>query len=146
VKEGEVCQIIELPVKDFALRYKPDASQRALNLTRRHPVLVQLFCSEIVAFKNEQPPAVRCVACSGDVEATVPETLSHGSFFLADFQQNQVDAAYLAISAFWLHIGKGAAIRWEELACQFPDGWDNILDLLTSHELIEGLKMVTASR
>jgi hypothetical protein len=80
------------------------------------------------------------------VEATVLEMLSHGSFFLADFQQNQVDAAYLAISAFWLRIGKGAAIRWEELACQFLDGWDNILDLLTSHELIKGLKMVTAPR
>jgi hypothetical protein len=34
------------------------------------------------------------------VKAAVPEALSHGSFFFADIQQNQVDAAGLALLRF----------------------------------------------
>ena len=96
LKEDEARQLIERPVKDFTLRYEPDASQRVLDLTRGHPFLVQLLCAEIVALKNEQPPAVRRLARLAKVEAAVPEALSHGSFFFADIQQNQVDAAGLA--------------------------------------------------
>ena len=49
LKEDEARKLIEQPVKDFALRYEPDASQRGLDLTRWHPFLVQLLCGEIVA-------------------------------------------------------------------------------------------------
>ncbi|MDJ0707014.1 MAG: hypothetical protein QNJ46_27380, partial [Leptolyngbyaceae cyanobacterium MO_188.B28] len=48
LQEAEVRQLVERPVKDFALRYQPDASQRVLDLTRGHPFLVQLLCAEIV--------------------------------------------------------------------------------------------------
>lgn len=51
LKESEARQLIERPVKDFALRYEPDASQRVLDLTCGHPLLVQLLCAEIVALK-----------------------------------------------------------------------------------------------
>jgi hypothetical protein len=137
LKEDEARQLIERPVKDFALRYEPEASQRVLDLTRSHPFLVQLLCAEIVALKNGQPPTVRRLARLADVEAAVPEALSHGSFFFADIQQNQVDAAGLALLRFLAAQGEGAAVSREALARQFPDELDRTLDLLTRRELIE---------
>ena len=87
----EARQLVEAPVQEFALRYEPEASQRVLDLTRGHPFLVQLLCAEIVALKNEQPPAQRRLATVADVETAVPEALIHGSFFFADMRQNQAD-------------------------------------------------------
>jgi hypothetical protein len=52
---------------------------------------VQLLCAEIVALKNEQPPANRRLASVADVETAVSEALQHGSFFFADIEHNQVD-------------------------------------------------------
>ena len=97
LKEDEARKLVEQPVTDFALRYEPDASQRVLDLTRCHPFLVQLLCGEIVALKNEQEVAVRRLARLADVEAAATEALSHGSFFFADIERNQVDADSLAI-------------------------------------------------
>lgn len=91
LSESEARQLVEAPVQDFALRYEPAASQRVLELTNGHPFLVQLLCAEIVALKNEQPPAQRRLALLVDVETAVPEALAHGSFFFADIKQNQVD-------------------------------------------------------
>jgi hypothetical protein len=87
----EARQLVEAPVQNFALRYEPAASQRVLDLTRGHPFLVQLLCAEIVALKNEQPPAQRRLATVADVETAVPDALIHGSFFFADMRQNQAD-------------------------------------------------------
>ena len=137
LKEAEARQLIEHPIKDFVLRYEPDASQRVLDITLGHPYLVQLLCAEIVALKNEQPLAVRRLARLADVEAAVPEALSHGSFFFADIQQNQVDAAGLALLRFLAAEGEGAVVRREDLARQFPDDLDCTLDLLLRRELIE---------
>jgi len=92
LNETETQQLIESPVAGFALRYAPEASQRILALTRGHPFLIQLLCAEVVAIKNEQPPAVRRLARLEDVVTAVPEALNHGSFFFADIEQNQVDA------------------------------------------------------
>ncbi|WP_420630391.1 AAA family ATPase [Candidatus Leptofilum sp.] len=86
----EARQLVEVPVQGFALRYEPAASQRVLDLTEGHPFLVQLLCAEIVALKNEQPPAQRRLATVNDVETAVPEALIHGSFFFADMR-NQTD-------------------------------------------------------
>jgi hypothetical protein len=137
LKEDKARQLIERPVKDFALRYESDANQRVLDLTRGHPFLVQLLCAEIVALKNEQDPAIRRLARLADVEAAVPEALSHGSFFFADIQQNQVDAAGLALLRFLAAQGEGAVVSREALARQFPAELDRTLDLLTRRELIE---------
>jgi AAA+ ATPase superfamily predicted ATPase len=52
LKEHEARQLIEHPVKDFTLRYEPNAVERVLQLTRCHPFLVQLLCAEIVALKT----------------------------------------------------------------------------------------------
>jgi len=137
LKEDEAHQLIERPVKDFALRYEPEASQRVVDLTRCHPYLVQLLCAEIVALKNEQPPAIRRLARLGDVEAAVPEALSHGNFFFADIQQDQVDAAGLALLRFVAAQGERVVVSREDLARQVPHDLDRMLNLLIRRELIE---------
>jgi len=137
LREDEARQLIERPVKDFFLRYQPDASQRVLDLARGHPFLVQLLCAEIVALKNEQPPSVRRLARLADVEAAVPEALSHGSFFFADIQENQVEATRLAVLRFLAALGEGGVVSRETLAHEFPNDLDRTLDLLTRRELIE---------
>jgi hypothetical protein len=121
--------------------FEPDASQRILDLTRCHPFLVQLLCAEIVALKNEQPPAVRRLARLADVEAAVTEALSHGSFFFADIERNQVDTAGLALLRFMAAQGEGAVINRKDLAHHSSDS-DNLnqaLALLTRRELIEAV-------
>ncbi|MCP4538377.1 MAG: ATP-binding protein [Chloroflexi bacterium] len=140
LEENETRQLVEQPVKDFALCYEPDACQRVLDLTRGHPALVQLLCAEIVALKNEQSPTVRRLACLDDVEAAVPEALNHGSFFFADIERNQVNAAELAMLRFIAVQGERVAVNQTDLlALQFSDKdkLAHALDLLVLRELIE---------
>jgi hypothetical protein len=137
LKEDEARQLIERPVKDFTLRYEPDAVERVLQLTRCHPFLVQLLCGEIVALKNEQHPSVRRLATIADVEAAVPEALSSGSFFFADIQNNQVDATGLAILDFLAAQGEGAIGSRSTMLQQLPDVSQSAFELLLQRELIE---------
>jgi hypothetical protein len=137
LKEDEARQLIERPVKDFTLRYEPHAVERVLQLTRCHPFLVQLLCGEIVALKNEQDPSVRRLATLADVEAAVPEALSSGSFFFADIQNNQVDAAGLAILRFLAAQGEGAVGSRNTMLQQLPDISESAFELLLQRELIE---------
>lgn len=137
LKEVEARKLIVEPVKDFALRYEPDAVERVLQLTRCHPFLVQLLCAEIVALKNEQDPSIRRLASLADVEEAVSEALSSGSFFFADIDRNQVDAAGLAILRFLAAKGEGATVSQETLCCEFPDNVDSSLDALLRRDLIE---------
>src|SRR5262249_55293243 len=134
----EARRLIECPVTAFALRYEPEASGRVLALTGGHPFLLQLLCAEIVALKNEQETAVRRLAQPADVEAAVPEALSHGSFFFADIGRNQVDTAGLALLRFLAARGEGAVVDREPLAGQLecPDAFDAALALLIRRELI----------
>ncbi|MGB3495619.1 MAG: AAA family ATPase [Elainellaceae cyanobacterium] len=137
LKESEARQLIEHPVKEFALRYEPDASQRVLELTRGHPFLVQLLCAEIVVLKNEQDPGDRRLATLADVEAAIPEALSSGSMFFSDIERNQVDGEALAILRYFASHGEGAAVSLSALAQQFPKPLDDALDRLIQRELIE---------
>jgi hypothetical protein len=157
LKEPEARQLIERPVKDFTLRYEPDAVERVLQLTRCHPFLVQLLCAEIIYLKNEQDPSVRRLATLADVEAAIPAALSSGSFFFADIQNNQVGAGLadnslsqnhnlspkpaptnaLALLRFIAAQGEGATVSREVLSPQFADNLDSILELLLRRELIE---------
>lgn len=136
LKEPEARQLIERPVTDFTLRYEPDAVDRALQLTRCHPYLIQLLCGEIVNLKNEQDPSIRRLATLADVEAAIPSALSVGSFFFADIQNNQVDAAGLAILQFLAARGEGATVSRQTILQHFPDAFD-ALDLLMQREAIE---------
>ncbi|MEG4066989.1 ATP-binding protein [Microcoleus sp. Pol11C2] len=136
LKELEARQLIEQPVQDFTLRYEPNAVDRVLQLTRCHPFLIQLLCAEIIALKNEQDPSIRRLATLADVEAAIPEALSVGSFFFADIQSNQADAAGLAILQFLAARGEGAIVSRPTILQYFPDKYD-ALNLLLQRELIE---------
>ncbi|MEH2451789.1 AAA family ATPase [Nostoc sp.] len=136
LKEAEARKLIEHPIKDFTLRYEPNAIERVLQLTRCHPFLVQLLCAEIIVLKNEQDPSIRRLAILADVEAAIPEALQSGGFFFADIQNNQVDATGQAILRFIAAQGEGAIVSRQTLLQQFSDA--NItFSLLLQRELIE---------
>jgi len=135
LNEAEALQLIERPVKDFALRYEPEASRRVLALTRGHPFLTQLLCAEIVALKNEQDPAARRRARLADVEAAVPAALNSGSFFFADVERNQVDEPGLAVLRFIAAQGEGAVADRAAFA-RFADP-ERALALLLRRDLVE---------
>jgi hypothetical protein len=139
LRENEARQLVEQPVKEFALQYEPAASQRVLDLTRGHPALVQLLCAEIVALKNEQSPETRRLARLSDVEEAVPKALNHGSFFFTDIERNQVDAAGLTILRFLASQGERMVNDRDLLDRQFPnsDEMNRALVLLVRKELIE---------
>ncbi|NMG07401.1 AAA family ATPase [Brasilonema sp. UFV-L1] len=137
LKEDEARQLIERPVKDFTLRYEPEAVERVLQLTRCHPFLVQLLCGEIVVLKNEQDPSVRRLATLADVEAAVPEALSSSGFFFADIQNNQVDAAGLAILKYLAAQGEGAIFNKITILKKLPDVSESAFKLLLQREFIE---------
>ena len=137
LKESEARQLVERPVKDFALQYEPDAVERILYLTRCHPFLVQLLCEEIVAFKNEQSPTSRRLATVADVEAAVPAALSSGSFFFADIKTNQISCLGSEVLQFIAARGEGAIIDRSALSRQFPCNLDSTLENLLRRELIE---------
>jgi len=136
LKQPEARQLIEQPVQDFTLRYELNAVDRVLQLTRCHPFLIQLLCAEIIALKNEQYPSIRRLATLADVEAAIPEALRVGSFFFADIQSNQADAAGLAILQFLAARGEGAIVSRLTILQHFPDKSD-ALNLLLQRELIE---------
>ncbi|MEG3931651.1 AAA family ATPase [Microcoleus sp. T2B6] len=136
LKQPEARQLIEQPVKDFTLRYELNAVERVLQLTRCHPFLIQLLCAEIIALKNEQDPSIRRLATLADVEAAIPEALSVGSFFFADIQSNQADAAGLAILQFLAAQGEGAIVSRSTILQHFSNKFD-ALNLLLQRELIE---------
>jgi hypothetical protein len=139
LEPDEARQLIERPSPNFALRYEPEASQRVLDLTRGHPALVQLLCYELVTLKNEQEAAVRRLACLADVEAAVPRVLASGAFFFGDIQQNQLDAAGLALLRCLARQGEGVVVSREELASLAGPTVDleHALALLLRRDLIE---------
>jgi hypothetical protein len=137
LSEAETQQLIERPVQDFALRYEPEASRRIFALTRGHPFLVQLLCAEVVALKNEQDPAVRRLANLADVETAAPAALSHGSFFFADIQRNQLDSLAPEILRWLALQGEGATVDLAGLSRHFPTGLEEGLATLTRRQLIE---------
>src|SRR5437879_92106 len=81
LRVDEARRLIEHPVAEMPLRYRPEAVDRVLSLTSGHPFLIQLLCSELVHLKNEQAPAERRLATLGDVEEAVGAALEHGTFF-----------------------------------------------------------------
>jgi hypothetical protein len=137
LKEDEARQLIEHPTNNFSLRYKANASQRIIDLTRCHPFLVQLLCSELVALKNEQDPNARRLATLTDIEAAVPDALEHGSMFFADIERNQVNDAGRTVLRTLAACGEGGIASRAQLAQSCPDAIDETLKLLQQRELIE---------
>lgn len=137
LEEGEARQLVEYPVTGFPLRYESDASRRVLKLTRGHPLLVQLLCSEIVEFKNECPIAERRLVTLADVEAAVPRATASGEFFFVDIQENQADSIGLALLRFVASHGEGAVVSRDVLTGRFRGQLDKALTLLLRRDLIE---------
>ncbi|MEI6775814.1 MAG: hypothetical protein WCK70_02840 [Chloroflexales bacterium] len=136
LQEAETIQLIERPIKDFALRYEPEASQRILALTRGHPFLVQLLCAEVVALKNTHEPAIRRLARLADVEAALPEALASGDMFFADIARNQIDARGLALLR-WIAAHREGEIMERESLLQHEPDLDVVLRPLMQRDLIE---------
>lgn len=139
LREAEARQLIEHPVPGALLRYEPAATDLILRLTRGHPFLVQLLCAEIVVIKNEQEPAARRLATPADVSAAVPAALSHGSFFFADIERNQVSPAGRELLRLVAAAG-GESVPQEALAAladRFAAELDAVLLQLLRRDLIE---------
>lgn len=137
LEEESARRLIEEPVEGFALRYEPEAVERVLQITRCHPFLVQLLCSEIVAYKNEQDPSVRRLATLEDVEAAVTEALDTGSFFFADIQNNQVSPVGLEILRFIAARGEGGIVNKNTILQEISGASESDFQRLLQRELIE---------
>ncbi len=138
LEESEALRLIERPIVDFALSYTPEASQRVLMLTRGHPYLIQLLCSEIVTFKNRQELEFRRLATVSDVEAIVPETLTRGSQFFDDIERNQAGDPARQLLYLLARSPKGMA-SLPQLERQFGPEMDvaSTLQILVQRELLE---------
>jgi hypothetical protein len=135
---GEARQLIERPTPDFVLCYDPDARERVMALTRCHPFLLQLLCSEVVAVKNEQPAADRRHATLADVEIAAREALHHGSLFFTDIEHNQVDEVGTIILRRLAAHGEGAVAPLAVLADALLEGRVNAaLERLLQRDLVE---------
>lgn len=140
LQANEALQLIEQPVKDFALTYEEKAIQRVMELTRCHPALIQLLCAEIVTIKNRQHIQERRLAGLSDVEAAIPGALQHGRFFFADIANNQVSKDGLILLRYLASQGEGAIINFEELLtqCQLSStACEAALANLIQRELVE---------
>jgi hypothetical protein len=139
LQTNEALQLIEQPVKDFALRYEASASQRVIEITRCHPALIQLLCAEIVTLKNKQNISERRLAKVNDVEMATTGALQHGRFFFADIANNQVTNKGLAMLRFLASHGEGQIISEDVLRTNCPDEFETTLENLWQRELIESL-------
>lgn len=139
LNETETRRLIERPIEDFSLQYRPQASHRVIDLTRGHPFLVQLLCNEIVSLKNKQDPSQRRLASVDDVEAAVGHALDHGSLYFADIYRNRIDETALQILSLLAAQGEGVPLSHSALATQLAPchDLDEALDLLLRRELVE---------
>jgi hypothetical protein len=133
LQDNEALQLIEQPVKEFALRYEKSACERVMAITNSHPALVQLLCSEIVTLKNKQPINKRRLAQVSDVNAAIEGALEHGRFFFADIANNQVTEKGATILRF-LAIRNASE---ETLRTHYPEEFETTMNHLLLRELIE---------
>jgi hypothetical protein len=137
LKEEETRQLVERPVKDFALAYDSDATRRVIEITRGHPFLVQQLCAEIVTLKNEQPPEARRRATIQDVEAAVPEALQAGTFFFADIETNQLPQEGIELLRNFARRGEGAIVPEDRLSREYQGDLEAALSPLLRRDVLE---------
>lgn len=135
--EGETLELIENPVKNFNLKYDPEASARIVRLTSGHPHLVQSICFELVMLKNEQNPGRRFLVTLPDVEEAAHRSLNSISFFFADIRNSQIDQPTAAMLDYLADRGEDGAIEQEEWAARFPTNFNSGLNLALKRDLIE---------
>ena len=134
LQENEALQLIEQPVKEFALIYEKAASERVMAITNSHPALVQLICSEIVTLKNKQPIYKRRLAEVSDVDAAINGALQHGRFFFADIANNQVTEKGARLLQILAKKGYSSEAT---LRRNCPEEFEATLENLLLRELIE---------
>jgi predicted transcriptional regulator len=108
-----------------------------LELTKGHPFLLQLLCSEIVAHKNQQPLTQRRLASVVDVENAAALALEHAAFFFGDLEYNQVTEAGRALLRFIAEQGAGVTAPTATLVARYPHQLQEALQLLLRRDLIE---------
>ncbi len=136
LQENEALQLIEQPVKEFALIYEKAASERVMAITNSHPALIQLICSEIVSIKNKQAINKRRLAQVSDVDAAIEGALQHGRFFFADIANNQVTKKGAKLLQFLAKKENGYSSE-ETLRENCPEEFETTLENLLLRELIE---------
>jgi hypothetical protein len=137
LSDEEARRLVEYPVKSFPLRYTPEASQRVITVTRKHPALIQLLCREIVQIKDQQTPDKRLLVQVDDVETAIPSALKLGSVFFADIEIGQVSENGQAVLRFMASQGEAAVVNRQDLEAQFPSDLTATLELLELREIIE---------
>ncbi|MDM8566561.1 hypothetical protein QUF74_13030 [Candidatus Halobeggiatoa sp. HSG11] len=132
--EKEAHQLIEHPVKDFELKYEPDAVQRILELTCCHPSLTQLLCREIVELKNKQNLSLRFLVNKQDVEEAISSALETGQSIFITFEQRATDTGNALLHDIAI-LGSGKIVTKKQLEQQ--DDLDKTLNILRDLELLE---------
>jgi len=134
--KNEALRLITHPIEHFSLEYDTAASERVWELTRGHPCLIQLLCSEIVTRKNEQEPKSRHIAHLDDIELALPEAFSKGKFIIGSLEE-EVDDAGLAILRYIAKQGEKSIVSHETLSNRYPDKIDQAISLLLKRDFIE---------
>jgi hypothetical protein len=137
LNECESQRLINRPVKDFALRYVPEAAQRVLDVTRGHAALVQLLCYTIVELKNEQNPTLRWTVRLDDVEVAICRSLVQGTLFIFVNIEQMVGEVGRDVLSFMALRGENVVTEREDLARRFPENLEKTIDLLLTRDLIE---------
>lgn len=138
LSDQEAHRLIEEPVKSFPLRYTPEASQRVVTVTRKHPGLIQLLCREIVDIKDKQTPDKRLQVQVDEVDTAIASAIKYGSMFFTDIEQNQVGEIGPTVLHFMASQGEGAVVNRPDLEAQFPSSdLTATLELLVRREIIE---------
>jgi hypothetical protein len=134
--EKEARQLIEHPVKDFQLKYKPGAVRRILELTHCHPALIQLLCREIVVFKNKQNLDLRFLVKKQEIEAAIPSALETGQSIFVTFKLRATDVGN-ALLHYIASLGSGKIVEKEQLAQNSQGNLEATLEILQDLELLE---------
>jgi len=144
--EAEAQQLIQKPVDNFPLRYTPQAFARVIQLTHRHPALVQLLCAELIDLKNTQSPQQRRLVEVADVETAAPSCLEAIKFFFSDIIYHQINEPARTLLHFLALQGEYKIVKLSYLAdyaksCgQSREVFKAALVLLLRRELIEAVQ------
>ncbi|MCV6636529.1 hypothetical protein [Candidatus Albibeggiatoa sp. nov. NOAA] len=130
--QDEAVRLIEHPVKNFELRYQPEATQSILNLTQGHPALIQAMCREIVAIKNTQDLKNRFSVTLDDVEQSIPKVIEAGQMIFAIFDQKAEEDG----RTFLRHLAKQKTVSNIDDFTSADSGED-VISRLERLELIE---------
>lgn len=139
---SEAMQLIYLPSKKgFDIEYSQEALEYILKVTRRHPGLLQLICSEIIRVHNskKEPLNIPFVTLN-DVLLSVDNAIKRGALFFQDIEYNRLNIKGLNtidIVKFIAFQGEDKFISKSELLQSYSDEFMNVLPILVSRDILE---------